>query len=150
MSTDKGAPSVDARIVTGAIIIKHKLKLNDREVVETIRENMYLQYFLGLSSYTAESLFDQSLFTAFRYRLCQDKFDQMSQQIIAIALGVEEQNKEKVKSGHSDDSDKTNESTSAESPAGRAEKNNKLKGKLKLKATVSDQMIKYPTDLDLL
>ncbi|TXK46953.1 transposase [Pontibacter qinzhouensis] len=50
MSADKGAPSLDARIVIGSLIIKHKLKLDDREVVETIRENMYLQYFLGLSS----------------------------------------------------------------------------------------------------
>ena len=36
MSTDKGAPSIDARIVIGAMIIKHNLKLDDREVVETI------------------------------------------------------------------------------------------------------------------
>ena len=150
MSTDKGAPSVDARIVIGAMIIKHKLKLDDREVVETIRENMYLQYFLGLSSYTAEPLFDRSLFTAFRYRLGQDKFDQMSQQIISRALGVEEQKVEKVKADPSDDSAKTNESTSAESPADGAEKTNKPKGKLKLDATVADQMIQYPTDLDLL
>jgi len=37
MSADQGAPSIDARIVIGAMIIKHKLKLDDREVVETIR-----------------------------------------------------------------------------------------------------------------
>ena len=30
MSTDKGAPSIDARIVIGALIIKHKLKLNQK------------------------------------------------------------------------------------------------------------------------
>jgi hypothetical protein len=30
------------------MIIKHMLKLDDLEVVETIRENRYLQYFLGL------------------------------------------------------------------------------------------------------
>jgi IS5 family transposase len=88
MSTGMGAPSIDARIVIGSMVIKHKLKLDDREVVETIRENIYLQYFLGLSAYTAEPLFDRSLFTAFRYRLGQDKFDLMSQRIIAAALGI--------------------------------------------------------------
>lgn len=155
MSTDKGAPSVDARIVIGAMIIKHKLKLDDREVVETIRENMYLQYFLGLSSYTAEPLFDRSLFTAFRYRLGQDKFDQMSQQIIAKALGVEEQNKEKVVEPPAADQGTAHEGTWGESqadlPADQAGKQvQKPKGKLKLDATVADQMIKYPTDLDLL
>jgi transposase, IS5 family len=41
MNTDMGAPAIDARIVIGAMIIKHKLKLDDRETIETIRENMY-------------------------------------------------------------------------------------------------------------
>lgn len=40
MSFDQGAPAIDARIVIGAMVIKHKLKLDDREVVETIRENV--------------------------------------------------------------------------------------------------------------
>lgn len=63
MSSDMGAPSIDARIVIGAMIIKHKLKLDDRETIETIRENMYIQYFLGLSEYKYEDVFDRSLFT---------------------------------------------------------------------------------------
>jgi len=49
MSSDMGAPAINARIVTGAMIIKHKLKLDDREAIEAIRENMYMQYFPGLS-----------------------------------------------------------------------------------------------------
>ena len=150
MSTDKGAPSISARIVIGAMIIKHKLKLDDREVVETIRENMYLQYFLGLSSYTAEPLFERSLFTAFRYRLGADKFDQMSQQIISQALTIEGQDKGKAPDEPSSDQDPTDGSPSGESQAGtRVQKNEQPKGKLKLDATVADQMIKYPTDLDL-
>jgi len=149
MSADQGAPSIDARIVIGAMIIKHKLKLDDREVVETIRENMYLQYFLGLSSYTAEPLFDRSLFTIFRDRLGQDKFDQMSQQIISKALCMEEQ--EKVKDRSSGTGSSTPESTSTGSQTDKeVQKTSKRKGKLKLDATVADQMIKYPTDLDLL
>ena len=63
MSSDMGAPAIDARIVIGAMIIKHKLKLDDRETIETIRENPYMQYFLGLSQYTNEPVFDRSLFT---------------------------------------------------------------------------------------
>ena len=54
MSSDMGAPAIDARIVIGAMIIKHKLKLDDRETIEAIRENMYMQYFLGLSEYKYE------------------------------------------------------------------------------------------------
>jgi hypothetical protein len=149
MSAAQGAPSLDARIVIGAMIIKHKLKLDDREVVETIRENLYLQYFLGLSSYTAEPLFDRSLFTAFRYRLGQDKFDQMNQRIIAKALDISPvQIKEKdTPAGNSDNTDKGRTENPADEPLKSDEQ---PKGKLKIDATVADQMIKYPTDLDLL
>lgn len=87
MSSDHGAPAIDARIVIGAMIIKHKLKLDDRETIETIRENMYMQYFLGLEEYTYEDVFDRSLFTALRYRLGADKFDAMTRQIILTSEG---------------------------------------------------------------
>ncbi|VXD22689.1 transposase (fragment) [Planktothrix paucivesiculata PCC 9631] len=33
----------------GALIIKEKLGISDRETVEQIKENPYLQYFIGLS-----------------------------------------------------------------------------------------------------
>jgi hypothetical protein len=52
MDSDFGAPSLSARMVIGAVIIKHKLHIDDREVVAQIQENMYLQYFVGLSSFT--------------------------------------------------------------------------------------------------
>ena len=48
LSREMGAPAKDARLVIGALIIKHTLGLDDRETIETIRENMYIQYFLGL------------------------------------------------------------------------------------------------------
>jgi hypothetical protein len=45
-----GRPTKDARLVIGAVIIKHKLCLSDRETVAQIQENPYLQYFVaGLS-----------------------------------------------------------------------------------------------------
>ena len=91
MSADMGAPATDARVVIGAMIIKHKLKLDDRETIETIRENMYLQYFLGLQEYTYEPVFDRSLFTTLRYRLGADKFDAMTRQIILKSEGKEEE-----------------------------------------------------------
>jgi len=154
MSTGMGAPSIDARIVIGSMVIKHKLKLDDREVVETIRENIYLQYFLGLSAYTAEPLFDRSLFTTFRYRLGQDKFDLMSQHIIAAALGIpgtKGAEKEEPKPPGDRDNDPVDQGTTGEGRPGQQVQNGPSpKGKLKMDATVADQLIKYPTDLDLL
>ena len=37
------------RIALGALIIKEKLGISDRETIEQIREKPYLQYFLGMS-----------------------------------------------------------------------------------------------------
>lgn len=36
-----------SRVVIGSFIVKHKMKLDDGETIECIRENMYVQYFLG-------------------------------------------------------------------------------------------------------
>ncbi|HED36781.1 MAG TPA: transposase [Ignavibacteria bacterium] len=36
--------------------------MSDREVIETIKENIYLQYFVGLKRFQKEGVFDSSLF----------------------------------------------------------------------------------------
>ena len=55
-----GAPAKSFRMALGALIIKEKLGISDRETVEQIRENPYLQYFIGQSSYSNELPFDPS------------------------------------------------------------------------------------------
>ena len=42
-----GRKSVDIRLVIGALIVKHKLKLDDRGTVAMIQENVFIQYFFG-------------------------------------------------------------------------------------------------------
>ena len=88
MCSDNGTPTKDARLVIGAMIIKHKQKLSDRESIETIRENVYMQYFLGLSNYTYEDVFDRSLFTTLRYRIGEKEFDRLNCLIIEKAEAV--------------------------------------------------------------
>ena len=46
-----GRLSVDIRLVIGALIIKHKMKLSDRYTVDLIGENVYMQYFCGLRGF---------------------------------------------------------------------------------------------------
>jgi hypothetical protein len=46
-----GRPALNPRVLIGAVIIKHMLNLDDLETVAQITENMYLQFFLGYSSY---------------------------------------------------------------------------------------------------
>jgi transposase, IS5 family len=159
MSSDMGAPAIDARIVIGAMIIKHKLKLDDRETMETIRENMYMQYFLGLKEYVDEYVFDRSLFTTLRYRLGADKFDAMTRQIILRSEKKDaaaekdlngsdnDMTMNKLDSDIEQDNIKGNEGSDG---TGTEEKSAKNKGKLIMDATVADQMIAYPTDLGLL
>ena len=55
-----GAPAKSFRMALGALIIKEKLGISDRETVEQIRENPYLQYFICQSSYSNELPFDPS------------------------------------------------------------------------------------------
>jgi hypothetical protein len=47
-SEEMGAPAKTFRMALGALIIKEKLGITDRETVEQIRENPYLQYFICL------------------------------------------------------------------------------------------------------
>ena len=62
MDTDMGAPCKDARLIIGALIIKHKMNLADEEVIEQLKENLYMQYFVGYSSYQYKQAFAPSLF----------------------------------------------------------------------------------------
>lgn len=78
MHNDFGAPSLSARMVIGAVIIKHMLNIDDREVVAQIQENMYLQYFVGLSSFSTKEPFDPSLMVSIRYRLGQEIMEEFN------------------------------------------------------------------------
>ncbi|MED4493545.1 transposase, partial [Heyndrickxia coagulans] len=47
----KGEKAYSVRIALGALYIKERLGLSDRETVEQITENPYLQYFIGLPEF---------------------------------------------------------------------------------------------------
>ena len=82
LSATQGRPAKPARLVIGAMIIKHKLSLSDRETVCQIQENPYLQYFVGLSGYQAKQPFAPSLFVEIRKRMGQEVFDGFQQAIV--------------------------------------------------------------------
>jgi len=145
MSSNTGAPAIDARIVIGAMIIKHKMKLDDRETIEAIRENIYMQYFLGLREYKYEDVFDRTLFTTLCYRLGADKFDAITRQII-----LRSENKEDAAEKDHDndvtmnklcgDTEEDNVKRTGSSEVSRTKgKSAKNKGKLIMDATVADR-----------
>ncbi|MBE9041698.1 IS5 family transposase [Oscillatoriales cyanobacterium LEGE 11467] len=128
---ETGAPAKSFRIALGALIIKEKLLLSDRETVEQIRENPYLQYFMGYKSYSYEAPFDPSLFVYFRERIT-----------VELVKSVNEAMVEKLREYTSSDS---------ENPKLEGEiKLGKNRGKLILDATCAPGDISYPTDLKLL
>ena len=83
MSSETGRSGVSHQTVIGAMIIKHKLKLSDVETIETIKENSYMQFMLGLKEFQEEPVFDPSLFVTLRKRMSAELFDQFNQQIMA-------------------------------------------------------------------
>jgi IS5 family transposase len=82
LSPTLGRPFKDARIVIGAVIIKHKLSISDEETVEQIRVNPYLQYFIGLKGFQSKAPFALSLLVEVRKRMGQTVFDEFHTAII--------------------------------------------------------------------
>jgi hypothetical protein len=138
---DFGRPALDARIVIGALIIKHKKGLSDEETIEEIKENPYLQFFIGYEEFSHKPPFDPSLFVVLRERLGIDAFEELNQ---AFIEGVQKTENAKAsnKGKNKDKGNPNSDNLSSDEPA--------KKGKLIVDASVAPQDIKYPTDLDLL
>ena len=67
--SETGRPRLSPCIVLASLMIKHMCNLDDRETVDQISENIYMQYFWGYSSFDPIPPFDASLFVEFRKRL---------------------------------------------------------------------------------
>jgi len=151
-----GCPPLNPRIVLGALIIKHLYDLDDRETVLQISENVYMQYFIGYSSFSTEAPFDASLFVDFRKRLGIDQINALNDKIIQLKTRMEEVGS--VKSKPTEElSPKENEGAdNGDNPESKDEDNQQdtpivtHKGKVIFDATASPQDIAFPTDLTLL
>lgn len=177
MSSKMGAGAKDPRVVIGALFIKHITKLSDEDTIETIKENIYMQYFLGLSGYTYKKVFDPTLFVHIRERLGIKEFNEFTILLEECARRRKEQaairqatqmNEDKPKSEDNHDKSKdskpsktvsksTDCQTKKTAPADQREDCVKLdedgrkhKGDMLLDATACVADIKYPTDIDLL
>ncbi len=81
-SEKMGAPAKPFRMALGALIIKEKLGISDRETVEQIKENPYLQYFIGMSDYSNEAPFEPSMMVHFRERINMDFVKKINQKMV--------------------------------------------------------------------
>ncbi|MFC0215227.1 IS5 family transposase [Paenibacillus chartarius] len=139
----KGQRAVSVRMALGALIIQERLQLSDRETVEQIVENPYLQYFLGLPGYQETPPFHHSLMTHFRKRLGEAVIAEVNEW---IAIEVAKQAEER-----SDDDEPTPPTTGGKSRRKRTKgEPDPNQGTLLLDATCAPADIAYPTDIALL
>jgi hypothetical protein len=124
MDSKMGAAIKDARIVLGALIIKHHESLGDEATIFAIQENLYMQYFLGLTSFKRDAVFAPSLFVEIRKRLGLDYWQAINEIII-----------------------KHNQPAAAAIDQGDVSDN---AGTINIDASIVEQDIQYPTDLNLL
>lgn len=139
LKNDSGRLTVDIRIVIAALIVKHKLRLDDRGTVEMIKENIYLQYFCGLKSFTTKKVFDPSLFVDIRQRLGGEEFDKFNKLVIDKSEMIKPHQARIKQKPKPDNQNEDN-----------TDIGNINRGTLKVDATVADQEIKFPTDMNLL
>ena len=162
---DFGAPAFPARLALGALIIKEREGLTDRGTVQAIRENPYMQFFIGLEEFTDEPAFDASLMVDFRKRFGEAGLSTMSE---AVALEqLQATSSEQASDSSSDDTsdlddneddastpdDLNGDTSEVDTPCTNSDSTDTKStncGKLILDATCAPADIRYPTDVSLL
>lgn len=128
----KGAPAKSFRLALGALIIQEILGLTDRETIEQIKENPYLQYFLGLKLYQDKAPFDSSMLVYFRKRINGKMIEKINKEVVKQVL---------INKSTEKDLSRENKTE---------EKEIKNKGQLMSDASCTPSDLSYPTDLNLL
>ena len=64
-----GKAAISARIALGCHVIQLHYEVSDREVVQLVRESPYLQYFLGMETFSDEMPFSARTVARFRARI---------------------------------------------------------------------------------
>jgi hypothetical protein len=136
-----GAPAKRFRTALGALLIKERLKISDEETVEQIRENPYLQFFIGKESFTTQAPFEASMMVHFRRRITSEMLSKINEEIICRAKDKND--------GDGDAGDGDEQSNEESSPREPDEQKPENKGNLLIDATCAPADIRYPTDLNL-
>jgi len=81
MFQKNGRKAKDVRRALGALLIQQQLKCSDEDVVENIKENPYLQHFIGMDKWSNEAPFDKSLMVWFRKRLSAKVLNEINEEM---------------------------------------------------------------------
>jgi len=133
---DNGAPAVPFRMALGTLIIKQRTGHSDDEVLQSIIENPYMQYLIGLHEFTTDPPFSQRSITNFRKYIPQELIDEINEDLFRkLSQGDDV-------SGKRGSDDGSNPSDS--------DKGHPNQGSMLLDATCAPSDIAYPTDVNLL
>lgn len=148
----KGAGNKPARMILGAMIIKHKLNLSDAETIEIIRESPYMQYFCGLHEFTDKPIFDPSLFVTIRKRISEEELNKMTVKLLnkQKRLLEEKRKREEEEAKKNDEEPPTPAPDDPNAASFTDSKGREHKGVLKIDATCADAEMRYPVDVDII
>ena len=163
MSPDQGRVSIDLRIVLGALMVKHIEGLSDEDTIQYIQENIYAQYFVGLSSFQTKAVFVPHLFVEIRKRLGKEGVQKLNDELLEHARNLRaiKHRSKAVDKGQGaggasgeDEPESSSPGSSQDNPQQDGEVHQESgppnRGTLKLDATVAPQHVGYPTDTVLL
>lgn len=123
-----GAGNKPARMVVGALIIKHMLGSSDEGTILSIQENPYMQYLVGLKYFQEEQIFSPELFVTVRKRIDENFFND-------IMLSMHRKQVKETKA-----SDKEDDSAGDSHAEGFQQTTHK--GKMKIDATCTDAEVR--------
>ncbi len=81
-----GRPETDSRLFLGLILLKHLTGLSDREVLQSIRENVYQQAFCGFEEFVTGAVLEPSTLTKLRKWLGTGFFKRMEEETHQVLI----------------------------------------------------------------
>lgn len=133
---NNGNKAKSVRIALGSLIIKQILNCSDVETVAQVKENPYLQFFVGMREYSSQPPFSSQSMTDFRKRFSSgDILEHINSLIIEDSISKSEKEAiEPKKSENSEENDSDNQNS----------------GTIAIDATCAPADISYPQDIKLL
>lgn len=158
--SDRGNVAKPVRMALGSLIIQARSGFTDRETVQQITEDPYLQYFIGLKEYQLTKPFTPVALVKFRKRFNAKRLAKINELIVAAEAAhkkTPKDSRDNQDDHHHDDRDPQNglvpensEHATAQETEVPLEKPVPNQGNLILDATCTPADLHYPTDLGLL
>lgn len=150
--SDRGNVAKPVRMALGSLIIQARCGYTDRELVQQIAENPYLQYFIGLKEYQLTKPFTPVALVKFRKRFNAKRLAYINEIIVAVEAADKAAQQAAEAQDDDDDNDDNNSNgvVGSTTPKAKRPKENPNQGTLIVDATCTPADVHFPTDLGLL